>query len=97
VKPAGGQLCWGRPDNAPALLPVPSAHPDKLTQEERDRLWAESKDDDDFTDKAIAFGKLTGDFTIDRHILPQPTLDEIYAGAARIEAEHPERFLTEKN
>jgi hypothetical protein len=37
----------------------------------------------------------TGNFTEDRRKWPKLTLDEIYAGAARIEAAHPER-LTKK-
>jgi len=73
------------------------ANPEELTEEERARLWAKSKNYDEFTDNAIAYGKLTGDFTIDRHILPQPSLEEIFAGAARIVAEHPERtYLSRK-
>ncbi len=60
----------------------------------RERLLAESKDYDDFTDKAIAYGKLTGDFTIDRHILPQPTGAEIDAEVLRLQAEYPERLMT---
>jgi hypothetical protein len=68
--------------------------PERLTPKERKRLWAESKDDDDFTERAIAFGKLTGDFTIDRHILPQMTGAEIDAEATRLEAEHPELYKT---
>jgi hypothetical protein len=70
------------------------AHPETLTDAERDSLWAASKDYEDFTDKAIAFGKLTGDFAIDRHILPQPTIEEIRAGIERIVAENPGRFIT---
>ncbi|MDR2692793.1 MAG: hypothetical protein LBB74_01065 [Chitinispirillales bacterium] len=66
--------------------------PENLTDAERERLWAASKDYDEFTDKAIAYGKLTGDFTIDRHIMPQRTHDEIIADILRIQAEHPERF-----
>ncbi len=81
----GGKPDAGTPHTQPAQL-------EKLTDEERARLWAESKDDDDFTAKAIAYGKLTGDFTIDRHIWPQPTGEEIIAGILRIQAEHPERF-----
>jgi hypothetical protein len=75
----------------PRTRPAP---PEKLTDAERARLWAESKDDDDFTEKAIAYGKLTGDFTIDRHIyiLPYLTGAEIDAEILRIQAEHPERF-----
>jgi hypothetical protein len=34
----------------------------------------------------------TGNFTEDRRKWPKLTLDEIYAGAARIEAAHPERL-----
>ncbi|GBU20243.1 hypothetical protein R80B4_00119 [Fibrobacteres bacterium R8-0-B4] len=36
----------------------------------------------------------TGNFTEDRHKWPQPSLDEIYAEAARIEAERRETTLT---
>jgi hypothetical protein len=70
------------------------AQPERLTPEERDRLWAASKDYDDFTEKAIAGGKLVGDFTIDRHILPEPTIDEIWEGIDRIQAAHPELYGT---
>ncbi|GBU21556.1 hypothetical protein R80B4_01452 [Fibrobacteres bacterium R8-0-B4] len=69
------------------------AQPETLTDEERKRLWAASKDYDEFTGKAVAYGKLTGDFTIDRHIIPQRTHDEIVADIMRIQAEQPERFL----
>jgi len=70
------------------------ATPEELTEEERACLLAKSKNYDEFTDNAIAYGKLTGDFTIDRHILPQPTLEEIWADVRRLEAEHPERLLS---
>jgi hypothetical protein len=69
-----------------------AATPESLTAKERKRLWAASKDYDEFTDKAIAFGKLTGDFTIDRHILPEPTWEEIQARIDRHRAAHPERL-----
>jgi len=73
------------------------ANPEELTAEERARLWAKSKNYDEFTDNAIAYGKLTGDFTIDRHILPPLTRAEIQEGIARIVAEHPERtYLSRK-
>jgi hypothetical protein len=68
--------------------------PEKLTDAERERLWAASKDDDDFTEKAIAFGKLTGDFTIDRHILPEPTHEELWECMKRIVAEKPGHYKT---
>jgi len=35
----------------------------------------------------------TGNFTEDRRKWPHPTLDEIYAEAARIEAEQSERYV----
>jgi len=67
---------------------------EELTDEERDRLWAESKDDDDFAEKAIAYGKLTGYLEIDRYIWPKSTVAEIAAEVMRIQAEHPERYLS---
>jgi len=66
--------------------------PAKLTDEERACLLAESKDYEDLKAKAIAYGKLTGDFTIDRHIYPKRTGAEIDAEILRVQAEHPERF-----
>jgi diadenosine tetraphosphate (Ap4A) HIT family hydrolase len=71
---------------------TPSVRLERLTDEEVSRMAAESKDYEDFMDKAIAIGKLTGDFTVDRHILPEPTLDEIWKGIDRIQAEHPEIY-----
>ncbi|GBU22457.1 hypothetical protein R80B4_02366 [Fibrobacteres bacterium R8-0-B4] len=83
----GNQTDAGTPHTRPAQL-------ETLTDEERARLWAESKDDDDFTAKAIAYGKLTGDYTIDRHIRPQRTGAEIDADIMRLQAANPERGLT---
>jgi len=68
------------------------AYPEELTEEERARLWAESKDDDDFADKAIAYGKLTGYLEIDRYIWPKCSGAEIDAEILRIQAENPGRF-----
>jgi hypothetical protein len=78
---------------------IPRTHaapPEKLTDKEVNQLAAESKDYEDFMNKAIAIGQLTGDFTIDRHIyiLPYLTGAEIDAEAARLEAENPGRFIT---
>ncbi|MDR2693763.1 MAG: hypothetical protein LBB74_06060 [Chitinispirillales bacterium] len=95
AEPIARKSAAGHIDFANAGIPrTRPAHPETLTDAERARLWAESKDDDDFTDKAIAFGKLTGDFTIDRHILPEPTIDEIWEGIDRIQAAHPEIYGT---
>jgi hypothetical protein len=70
------------------------ATPEMLTDAERERLWAESKDDDEFTEKAIAFGKLTGELAIDRYILPQPTRSELREAMERIATENPGRYKT---
>jgi hypothetical protein len=74
---------YGRPFDRPQTP--------ELLAEERTRLWAESKNYEDFTGKAIAYGKLTGDFTIDRHILPEPSFEDIRAQIDRNRALHPER------
>jgi len=81
-------------DNGGGVMEVIAVTPEELTEEERARLLAKSKNYDEFTDNAIAYGKLTGDFTIDRHILPQPTVAEIAAEVLRMQAEHPERLMT---
>jgi len=85
----------GKPDVG--ILRTRPAYPEELTEEERARLWVASKDDDDFTAKAITYGKLTGDFAIDRHILPQHTGAEIDAAILRIQEEHPERYGTQNH
>jgi len=79
-------------DNTPGVGARPAKAPDTLTDEERACLLAESKDYEDLKAKAIAYGKLTGDFTIDRHIYPKRTGAEIDAEILRVQAEHPERF-----
>jgi len=91
-KSAAGYVDFTDYETDDGITRTRTASPETLTNEERKRLLAESKDYDDFTDKAIAFGKLTGDFTIDRHILPEPTLDEIWEGIERIQAAHPELY-----
>jgi len=79
-------------DSTPDIGARPTKTPDTLTDEERARLLAESKNYEDLKAKAIAYGKLTGDFTIDRHIWSKRTGAEIDAEILRIQAEHPERF-----
>ncbi len=102
AEPIARNTAMGRIDfinNTPgnAFSRTRPATPDTLTEEERARLLAESKDYEEFTAKAIAYGKLTDDFAIDRHILPQLTRAEIKEGIARIMAEHPERtYLSRK-
>jgi hypothetical protein len=76
------------------IPPTRPAQPERLTDAEKDRLWAESKNYEDFTDKAIAGGKLTGYLDIDRYIRPQPTRAELREAMERIAAENPGRFIT---
>jgi hypothetical protein len=95
AEPTAHKCATGHIDFPNAGIPrTQPVRPERLTDAERARLWAESKDDDDFTDKAIAFGKLTGELAIDRYILPEPTWEEIWEGIDRIVAENPERYKT---
>ncbi|GBU21495.1 hypothetical protein R80B4_01388 [Fibrobacteres bacterium R8-0-B4] len=55
-----------------------------------DEDWQEYAE---YTRKAIAKGELTGDFYIDRHIMPQLSGPELDAELFRMQAENPGRFI----